>query len=284
MVQISQKELEKRYVDITCLDKRQRMPKDEKKIAKWAQYGKLKWSKNFPYEQIINPNLNSIEFWESHVSVPIESGTYRKIDSYTITLEQNGMASVSPTWKMVLEHCPAQYAIEGVGLYLNTLKFEKTTTVVKKSEEDCDDIVETKKTFTVWVMRRYVAGCKQFLSHLSDDQFGVYVFILNVNPDTFSNAISDIVYNVVPSPSSFEIRDEEIMDIHGVNFYFRIVREYLKREHPNRVEYCSFLNRAAVLKKIRTLKKDGKDVKELVELVHIMKRHPERFWQLRNID
>lgn len=264
MIQISLKELQRRYVTITCLQKRKPQPKNEKNLAQWVKAGKLQYAKNYPYEEIINPYLNSMEFWTSNNSVPVESGTYRRIGSFEVILNTSELSLISPTWKQILQQCPAQYAVEGIGLCL----LHHTKEVDGENQ---------KKTWTVWVMRRQVAGSKHFLSSLSDEELSIFLYLHGLSPDLFSKLVQEIIYNKIDDDFS----DNVVTNLEVTKFYLRTVREVLKRQ--DKIEYYAFLSRSTVLKKIRMLRKEG-DVKELLELTDIMKSHPERFWALHNID
>lgn len=266
MAQISQ--LEDRYSKLTCLRKQKPEPKNEKNRAKWERLGKLEWAKNYPYEQIINPHLHSMEFWTSNNSVPVESGTYRRIGEFEVVLNSSDLSLVSPTWKQILEQCPEKYAFEGVGLC-----------IIRNSKQVDAEMLQKK--WTVWVMKRPVPGSKAFLSKLSDEDLSFLISIFNLSEETIKKGIKNIIHNIAETGV---VQSEDIMDYETQKYFSRIVRETLKRDNPDSVEYCVHLKRNNVLKKIRQLRKDGSDVKELVELADIMKRHPERFWIFQNID
>lgn len=263
MVQISQTELKRRYITIACLQKRKPQPKSEKNLAKWEKAGKLKWAKNYPYQQIINPNLNSQEFWTSNDSLPVESGTYRKIGEFKVIVQSHEFSLTVPTWKKVLQSCPGQYAIDGVGLYL-----------LRKSHFDSHNF---QKEWTVWVMKRDIPFSKSWFQKLSLNELHDLCIDVKDKGLTFTIA-SSIIQNSVDSELNL-LRSNQLSI---QNIFYRLMREFFRRQDG--FEYNAFLNRSTVLKKIRTLRKEGQDVKKLIELADIMKRHPERFWMLQNID
>jgi hypothetical protein len=257
-------ELKRRYLSLACLIKRKKQ-KSEKNLTETDRANrshKLHEKENYPFVQIFNPNLDSTEFWTNNIADNVPSGIFKKVGSFPVIIHSDPHKLISPSWRNILEQCPAEYAKEGFGLCLL-----RTT---KKTDEKT-------KTWVVNVMR-----VDHSLSYLSDEE-------LENEIDESKNFIGCYASkeNLIHSLVNHEI-DDNIISFHIESIVsklniLRLMKESFRRQDIFSFEYCAFLYRSTVLKKIRQLKKEGKDTKRLIELSDIMKWYPERFLLLKDI-
>ena len=263
MRQLINKELKRRCLSVACLIKRKKQ-KSEKNVTETDRanrFHKLHEKENYPFVQIFNPNLDSRTFWINNVSDNVPSGIFKKVGSFYVILNSQ---LLSPSWRNILDQCPAEYAKEGFGLCF-----------LKNSKKIND--ANNKTTWKVNVMQE-----NKSLSHLSDKELENEIDESKSFIRCYTSK-ENLIHSLVNHEIDDNIISFHIQSISTKQNILRLIKESFRRQDIFNFEYCAFLYRSTVLKKIRQLKKDGKDIKQLSELSDIMKWYPERFLLLRDI-